>query len=165
MGAWQLGVDAARRQRGLILGDDPQNALLTIVGRVLKWVPADIVVMFGSGVALYVAANDAASWWLIPAFAGVAPALVTLTAFSGRDPTRAWWTKMVAFRTGAAPLASLLWMFTVPDTPWTHVKWVGQHDKPTIIIAAVIGALFSLIAEGLERGIDNPNAPAWPANT
>jgi len=39
MGAWQLGEDAARRQRGAVASDDPQNALLTIVGRVLKWVP------------------------------------------------------------------------------------------------------------------------------
>lgn len=165
MGAWQLGEDAARRQRGAVASDDPQNALLTIVGRVLKWVPADVVVMFGSGVAIYVAANDTPGWWLIPVFAAVAPILVSLSAFSGRDPTKAWWTKMVAFRTFAAPLASLLWMFTVPNTPWTRIGWVAKHDKPSIIIAAVLGAIFSLLAEGLERGITNPNSPAWPAHT
>ena len=163
MGAWQLGVDAARHQRGLLLNEPPQNPLVTIIGRVLKWVPADVVVMFGAAVAVYVADEAEPGVWLIPFFAGLAPVLVVLSAFAGRDKTKPWWTRLLAYRTVVAPFATLIWMYTVPETPWERIKWVADHDTEVIIIAAVTGAMFSLLAQALEDSISDPTEPAWPS--
>ena len=151
MSAFHLGRDAVDRPR--LTEDDPKpgNSLVDIVGRVVKFIPGDVVVIFSAGIALYLANEDQPGKWLIPVGLIVAPLFVFAGAFSAAGGKTGWLTKLVRFRIVAAAIAFFIWSFTVPATPWNQWDFIEDNDIITIIAAAILGGLFSLFADGFER--------------
>jgi hypothetical protein len=97
MSAWQLGWNAnVRRGPKRSLRDEtPQGALATIIGKVLKWTSADVVVLFGAAVSLYVINEKQAPAWLLIVGAGLSPVFVLLGAYAARETGKKWWTSFV----------------------------------------------------------------------
>src|SRR5688572_12920165 len=96
MSAWSLGREAVLERR-LGISKEPDDPLLTYVGRVLTWIPADVVVIFAAAItALIDDPMDDPSTWLIVGGVILTPIAVILGAFSTQ--TEGWFTKRVQFR-------------------------------------------------------------------
>lgn len=153
MSAWQLGWDAGKRD-GATIASDPSKELQTIVGKVIAWVPADIMVIFASAIAAYETQSKSAPFLLIAISVVFAPVVVLVAAYSARDVAQPpWLTKKVQFRTIAAIPAFLLWSYTIPGNPWDRIDWVDDNDTLCLILAAFAGLVFAFWAQGFEKDL------------
>lgn len=176
MSAWELGtrsqervaseekLDAGLRTHGeletrsqdrVASEEEPGAGLLTYVGRVLTWIPADVVALFGAvTMALVDEPKDAAGPWLIVGGAILSALFVVGGAWSRRGSgasSSAWFTGKLRWRTMLAPVAFLIWSPTVPGSGWTNLAIVAENPGWTVVACAAAGALFALFVSGLER--------------
>lgn len=148
MSAWELGRQSGTRYAA----DAPQsNDLLTIVGRILQWIPADVIVLFTAAItALVDEPKDAAGKWLIVGGVVMSSLFVIGGAWSERTSGQTWLTKKAKVRAAVAPVAFLIWSPTVPDSGWQELKIVSDNPAWTVIVCAVAGALLAMFLSGLE---------------
>lgn len=152
MSAWQLGREGAT-PRFAAFDAETDTPLQTFVGRVLTWIPLDVVAIYAAAItALTDEPNDSVSKWLIVGGVSLALVAVPLGAFATK--TSEWFTKKVKVRMALAPIAFLIWSPTVPDSGWNNVKFVVDNPAWTVVICAVAGYLFSLIAQGLDKRVE-----------
>jgi hypothetical protein len=141
MSAWSIG----RRSGAGALGDGA-NDLKTFVDRVVQWIPADVIAIYGLGItALKAQDNDPnpSVLWLV--LAGVlAFIVVMLGAVSrGRVQRRDWALAVLAV------IAFAIWSLAVPDSGWYDIDWVVDNPGWVAIIAAVAGILFGAAADAM----------------
>ena len=149
MSAWALGRESHPR---FTVEETPRETLLTYAGRVLQWIPADVVVLFtAAAMALVDEPKDAAGKWLIIAGVIASALFVIGGAWTQRTPGQPWYTNKAKLRTALAPVAFLIWSPTVPDSGWSDLKMVADNPAWTVIICAIAGTLFALFVGGLER--------------
>ncbi|HSV67724.1 MAG TPA: hypothetical protein VLJ59_17710 [Mycobacteriales bacterium] len=155
MSMWRMGREAVRIDTPVLTPLDRSVAgggrgpLGDIVDTVTKWVPGEVLALYGVGVTMIGAPN----WfWLVVSLL-LAPAVVALSAFANSgilppDP-----------RIGARALlgfgAMLIWTLTVPESGWR--EWAPVRDNPTVVAlaAAAFGLMFGLVAEGVTRWVDS----------
>jgi hypothetical protein len=122
----EISSARATRRRVPPAADAPEgDNLLTIVGRILKWIPADVIVLFTAAItALVDEPKDAAGKWLI--FGGVVMSSLFVVggAWAERTSGQPWLTKKAKVRAAVAPVAFLIWSPTVPDSGWQELKVV-----------------------------------------
>src|SRR4051794_3435394 len=97
MTAWRLGEDA-RFQGARTLDDDGKTAL-SFVGKLIEWIPADVVALYAALItALKTDPAEAQAKYLIGTGVILALVAVPLGAWSGRKEHPDWWTKLVRKR-------------------------------------------------------------------
>lgn len=147
MSAWQLGHSATLVPR--MLEEEPRpTTLLTFVGRVLTWIPADVVALYAAAItAVADEPQGATGKWLVVGGACLALVAVPLGAFSANSGI----TKKVKVRMVLAPIAFVIWSPTVPASGWNDIGFVVAHPGWTVVICAVAGFLFAQVAEGIDK--------------
>jgi hypothetical protein len=162
MGAWSLGREAAlakqlpRQARELAKEpQDPQDTLSDLAGKVLAWIPGEVVVLYGALITLFVQ-NDAEkigdSASVVLTIGGVvfAGLFVLLAAFASTSGA-GWLTMRIKGRAVLASIAFLIWSLTVPNSGWNEFDWIADHPIETAAIAGVVGLVFSLLATGVDN--------------
>ena len=147
MTAWRLGEDARRQQDVRALDGDDGSAL-SFVGRVIEWIPADVVVLFAAAITAFQAEpTDGSAKVLIVGGVILAVVAVIGGAFAQGGPI----TKRVGLRAALAPIAFLIWSPSVPGSGWQDIDWIAEHPELTVLACAVAAFVFALIAQGAEK--------------
>jgi hypothetical protein len=126
-----------------------------IADTVAKWIPGEVLALYGVGVTLIGSPN----WFWLVVSVLMAPAVVLLAAFvnSGTFPP----DPRTGVRAALGLLAMLIWTLTVPGSGWR--EWPLLRDNVTVLAlaGAVLGVFFGLVAEGVSRWADNrpPRSP------
>jgi hypothetical protein len=151
MSAWGLGRDSGAG--GFRVANEKDNALQTFVGRVLTFIPTDVVALYAAAIAAFVTdPTKGSSWLLVPVFFVLCPIAVAGGAFSAGESGK-WWTRRTRFRTIVAPIAFIIWSPTVPNSGWEQWHVVAIHPRWTVLICAIAGYVFALIAGGFDKRI------------
>lgn len=182
MGAWSLGrdavlfeprpaipptrqtvADADPRSVSEKEGEPPQAAprdtMAELAGKVLAWIPGEVVVLYGALVTLFVQNDaekigDTASVILTVLGILFAGGFVVLAAWSNTSKA-GWLTKRVRGRAVLASFAFLIWSLTVPNSGWNEIEWIAEHPAETTAVAGVLGLVFSLVATGADNRLGN----------
>lgn len=148
MAIWTLG----RVPAGEVVVEAQSSTLEKFVGKVLKWVPADLAVIYTGFIkALVDSPDDDPNVRLTVVFIVLAPIAVLLVSFSSGD--RGVKGRALAARVVLAAPALAIWSGTVPNSGWDQIEWVAENPAWTVGIAAVAGFFFSLIADGIESRV------------
>ena len=142
MSAWSLG---RRSGAGALAGG--ANDLKSFVDRVVQWIPADVIAIYGLGITALKSQDpdpNPSVVWLVAA--GVLAFLVTVL---GARATRGTVVKRDWVLAGLAVIAFAIWSLAVPDSGWYDVSWVRDNPGWLAIISAVAGLLFGLVADSL----------------
>jgi hypothetical protein len=135
--------------------DEAQSTMTDLAGKVLSWIPGEVVVLYGALITLFVGTSadspgDAASIILTVLGVIFASGFVVLAAWSSTSDSE-WLTKRIKGRAFLAGVAFVIWSLTVPDSGWQEIKWIAEHPAQTAGIAGVFGLIFSLIATGADN--------------
>lgn len=121
------------------------------IGRAVKWIPGDVIVLYGALVTGLEGVNPSPNpslLWLI-VFWILTPVVAVGGAFATGESLRVG--KLVL-----AFLAFGIWSLGLPDSGWQ--AWEAVRDNPiqSAAAAAIAGLLFGQLAEGLARKWDAP---------
>jgi hypothetical protein len=154
MSAWTLGRAATlRRSYPTSLTGASDTPLQSFVGRVIAWIPTDVVAIYTAAtLALVDDPTEKAGKLLI--IGGVALSLIAvplgaLSASHGGG----WFTTRVKFRTGMAPIAFVIWSPAVPKSGWEAWRSVHQHPKYTVIVCAALAYVFAQVAQAIDNRV------------
>jgi hypothetical protein len=153
MTAWGVGF-----RRAELSGLDSVGGLGAFVGKVISWIPADVVALYGVAVTTQEATRTHSgsnpNTGLLVTFIVLAPIVAWAGAFAA--PNRKFtWRDLVAGILAFFGFA--IWSTSVPRSGWGGIDWVQQHPTDVAIGAAVAGLVFSLIASGVDRRV--PDKP------
>jgi hypothetical protein len=140
--AWQIGY-GSRNADGLDPADG--GGLGAYIGRVIAWVPADVIALYGVVITALQATDSSKgsnpSVAMLVLFIILAPVVTWLAALSAKHFT---------YRDVAAGVLAFvafgIWSTSVPQSGWGHFKWVQHNPVQLAIFGAVAGLLFGLIA-------------------
>ena len=133
-------------------GDD--NRLLTYVGKLIGWIPADAIGFYAASVTVLVDdPKDDPSWWLVALGGGVA-AFLTLAGRKSKHGWRSMLSWKMLVHIVIVLVAFGIWSATVPDSGWQEIDWVDKHAGWTVVISAALGLVVATIAEWLRKWID-----------
>ena len=140
MSAWGLG---AIPQRPELMGDKVASEM---VGRVVRWIPGDIIVLFAAAINWISAEPARPNMTLLVVFVALTPVVVLLAAFATRGLARFDYVKAVL-----ATLAFAIWSLSVPRSGWHQLDLVAQNPGWVTLASALGGLMFGLFASGIER--------------
>lgn len=153
MTAWRLGEDASRTEVSAA-GDGAADPV-SYVGRVLEWIPADVIALYAAAITAFEQEpTDGSSKVLIVGGVVLAFVAVVLGAFAGDG-----FSKTVWLRACLAPIAFLIWSPSVPNSGWQDIEWIADHPGLTVMACAVLAFIFALAAQGLEKRIKRKPKP------
>lgn len=148
MSVWRVGRDAAEdatrvRGKGPAGGGEPK--LQAFIDRVVKWIPGDVLALYAAGVT---AIGAPSIGWLI---AGVvlSPLIVLLTPFATTGHFAPWKAGLVLAALAFA--ATLIWSLSIPNSGWQELQAIRDHATQVALAAAVLGLIFGLVADGIEK--------------
>lgn len=176
MGAWSLGRDAVLfREQSLIpltrhaklvevarlpAEETPEekkarDKLAEYAGKVLPWIPGEVVVLYGALITLFVQnkpedVGDTSSVVLTIGGALFAGGFVLLAAFANTSDA-SWRSKPLLGRAGLATVAFAIWSLTVPNSGWNTINCIAENPVETAAIAGVVGLIFSFVATGIDN--------------
>src|SRR5262245_30767275 len=107
MSAWSVGAIPVR---AYLMGDKPATE---IVGRMVRWIPGDIVVLFAAAISWVSAEPAKPSMGLLILFIAATPVVVILGAFASRAVAGFDFVKAVL-----AAIAFTIWSLSVPRSGW-----------------------------------------------
>jgi molecular chaperone DnaK (HSP70) len=146
MTAFGVGRGAGEAELGVAAPDQP---LLTYVGKVLTWIPADAVVVYTAAVkALVDDPDDDPHWWLAGVCAGIAVILVVIGRLS--KGFRGALTWKLAVHVVLVVIAFAIWSPTVPDSGWDEFGFIADNPGWTIVVCALAGLLFAALADQIK---------------
>jgi hypothetical protein len=154
------GAGVSGSGSGQPAGGAGSGPISDIADTVAKWVPGEVLALYGVGVSLIGSPN----WFWLLVGVLMAPAVVLLAAFvnSGAFPPG----PATAVRAALGLSAMLIWTLTVPGSGWR--EWALLRDNATVLAlaGAVLGVFFGLVAEGVSRWADNrpPRPPVRGAS-
>lgn len=147
MSAWGL----ARQERALssLSDDERKNVFFGYLDRVVQWIPADVLAVFGFAVTALHHPGSQPSVALLIIFTCLTPVVVLLGFSLGRPLTQ----RDIAETALSIP-AFVIWSSAIPESGWWRWHLIANHPVTTAIVAAVAALLFSLVAQGVERRAD-----------
>jgi hypothetical protein len=181
VGSWTLGRDAALlgenasipiTRKDVFEADprtdkekegqgEPRDTLSDMAGKVLAWIPGEVIVLYGALITLFVQndpekAGNATTIILTVLGVIAAGGFVYLAAWSSTK-TKQWVTKRIRGRAILASIAFLIWSLTVPNSGWNEIGWIADNPAAMAGIAGAFGLVFSFIATGFDnRFTDDP---------
>lgn len=145
MSVWALA--RVPPKRAIVEADD--SDLAKFVGRVLKWIPADLAVLYTAFIkALVDSPKDDPNIWLTVIFTLLAPITLVLLALNSTNGARG---KVLAVRAVLSVPAFVIWSLTVPNSGWDQIERIANHPAWVAGLAGLAGFLFSQIAELIEN--------------
>jgi hypothetical protein len=129
--------------KAYLLGDKPASE---IVGRMVRWIPGDIVVLFAAAINWVSAEPEKPSMKLLILFIAATPIIVVLAAFASRAVARFDFVKAAL-----AAIAFTIWSLSVPRSGWHELELVAQNPGWVTLVSALGGLAFALFASGIER--------------
>jgi hypothetical protein len=151
MSVWALS--RVPQGRAIVEADD--NDLARFVGLVLKWIPADLAVIYTAFIkALVDDPKDDPNIWLTVIFITLSPIVLALLAATSDHGAGG---KTLAIRAFLSIPAFAIWSLTVPNSGWDQIDRIAKHPAWVAGFAALGGFLFSLIAELVERRAGGSN--------
>lgn len=172
MGAWNLGREAAiaaapaselrnatdmkvayaynaQAEAGEQSDSDASKDTLKMIGKLLDWIPAEVVVLYG--VALSLLAQTGNRTALILTIIGLPISALFVFGSAWATAKSKWWSKQTKGRMFLAPVAFVIWSLTVPGSGWDEIGWIKDNPEWTAAIALGLAAVFSIIALGLDN--------------
>lgn len=148
MSVWRVGRDAATdatKTRGgpPTRGGEPK--LETFIDRVVKWIPGDVLALYAAGVT---AIGAPSMWWLVVGVI-LSPIIVLLTPFATTGHFAPWKAGLVLAL--LAFVATAIWSLSIPNSGWQEMQVIRDHAAQVALGAAVLGLLFGLVADGVEK--------------
>jgi hypothetical protein len=142
MSAWGIG----RRSGAGSLGADGAG-LKGYIDRVTQWIPADVLSLYVLGITALQTQhpNPNPNVALLVGGLVLAPVLVLAAAWR----TRRRISLKDGVLAGLSSLAFAFWSLTVPESGWHRIQWVATNPGWIVIITAVAGLLFGLLADPL----------------
>ncbi len=135
----------------LVEDEAADSGLARFVGKVLKWVPADVAVLYAAFIkALVDDPNDGPNVVLTIIFIGLTPFILVLLAATSPKGARG---KLLVTRAILSMPAFVIWSLAVPNSGWDQISWIGDNPAWTAGFAGVAGFVFSLIAELVEKAV------------
>jgi len=148
MSVWTLSRVPAGRS---LVEQTPDSPLAKFVGKVLKWVPADVAVLYTAFIkALVDDPKDDPNIWLTIIFVVLTPIFVVLLAASSPNGARG---RLLLTRAMLSIPAFAIWSIAVPNSGWDQIKWFADHPAWVVGFAGVGGLLFSLGADLIEGSV------------
>ncbi len=141
MSAWNIGAEQVRAVK---LGD--KGAASEIIGRVVLWIPGDILALYAGAVNWVSAEPSHPSVRLLQVFLAATPIVVILSAFAKRDLGKFDFVKALL-----ASLAFAIWSLSIPRSGWQQWHVVNQNPGWVTAASALGGLIFGLLATGIER--------------
>jgi hypothetical protein len=141
MTAYSLG------QRGVTGQTAPSSTIDSFIGRVIRWIPTDIIALYTAGISLLAQppAESGAKYLLI-GFIILAPLAVLLGAWTAGTGGTSWFTAKIKYRTLFAPIAFVIWSPSVPSSGWQEWHLVNDHPRLTVIVCGVAAYVFAQVA-------------------
>lgn len=148
MSAWRVGRDS---NPGLFLSQ-PSGQFRSFVDRVTKWIPGDVIVLYGASIVLLRSQTPDPNPSVVLLIAGAAAAFVFVLLGAWSTGAGLNWRRLFVDAVLAA-VAFLIWSASIPDSGWW--AWEAVSDNPgwLAVIAAALGVAFGLFAEGVSRRI------------
>jgi hypothetical protein len=165
MSTWRVGADVAslpdRARRDLPPDFGPPtgeptappapeqaeaDGVKVVIDRLTKWIPGDVLALYVAAVTAFAAAEGARpSPVLLVVFIVLSAAFVVGSTFaaSGEVP------QTVILPAILAAVAFTIWTLTVPFSGWQRWSAVSDNQAAVAVVAAVAGALFGFVADGL----------------
>ena len=146
MSAWGIG-----RRNGAVSLAGGSAGLKAYVDRVTEWIPADVVSLYVLGITALQAQhpNPNPNWVLLVGGLVLAPSLVLIAAWK----TRGRISRKDGALAGLSSLAFAFWSLVVPESGWHRIQWVATNPGWIVIITAVAGLLFGLLADPLADAV------------
>lgn len=146
MSAWGIG---RRSGAGRLAADG--GGLKAYVDRVTQWIPADVVSLYVLGITTLQIQhpNPNPSVALLVGGLVLAPVVVLIAAWRTRGKV-SWKDGVLA---GLSVLAFAFWSLVVPESGWHRIQWVASNPGWIVIITAVAGLLFGLVADPLADAV------------
>ena len=141
MSAWSLGAD-----RGAVVRLSGEDRTKEIIGRVVRWIPGDMVVLYAGAINWVSAEPKLPSLPLLLVFIAATPVVVILGAFATRSVRRFDFVKAVL-----AVIAFGIWSVSVPRSGWQQFDVVRENPGWVTALSALGGLMFGLLASGMER--------------
>jgi hypothetical protein len=123
------------------------------IGILIKWIPAEIIALYGAFVATQVAAALAAGtvvkpdwtlWWIMLAATPVYVAVVALLTDSRKDIVAKVLISIPSF---------VVWTATVPGSIWGDLEWFQNASGPGFIVIALLAGLIALLGNKFAPGV------------
>jgi hypothetical protein len=140
------GQDPASGGGGGQTGDE--KATQTVIDRVTKWIPGDVLALYATAVTAFSAGTNASPSVILLIVSIFFAGLVVLgSAFSSNGSI----TRHVWLPAGLAAGAFAIWSLSVPFSGWQ--KWHVVHDNQAAVavVAAAAALLYTFLAEGLSK--------------
>ncbi|HEX2086381.1 MAG TPA: hypothetical protein VHF89_11910 [Solirubrobacteraceae bacterium] len=129
------------------------------IDTLVTWIPGEVIATY-SAIVLVLQPEDGGlevtSVGLLIAGIVAAGPLTWLGGWSKTDDLDARATKELLLRTGLATVAFAIWSFVVPGAAWYDIASVAEDADVFPLAAALVGAAFALLAEGLVRRVAKP---------
>jgi hypothetical protein len=148
MSVWRIASEGTATPVYVPEADDgvpAESTLQTYLDRVVKWVPGDVLALYAAGVT---AIGDPRVWWLVFGIL-FAPALVVLVPFASSGNVTP--IKATCVRALLATIATIIWTLTIPASGWQRWDLVRENPVAVSVVAAALGLVFGLVAEGVSR--------------
>jgi hypothetical protein len=151
MTAWQVGY-RGDEIRSLAGGG---SGLGAFVGKVIEWIPADVVALYAvvvtslQGTATEKSKNPSLVWLII--FILITPLVSWLAVLVAKRPFT--WRDFAAG--GLALVAFAIWSTSVPQSGWGRLRWIRDNPAQLAIAAAVVGLVFSMVATVINDRVPN----------
>jgi hypothetical protein len=142
MSAWSIGADRAEVQKMGRGGDSTSE----IIGRVARWIPGDILVLYAGAINSVSAEPAPPSVRLLVVFFIATPVVVLLGAFAKHKVARFDFAKAAL-----AMLAFAIWSLSIPRSGWHQWSLVSDNPAWVTIVSVLGGLMFGLLASGIER--------------
>lgn len=141
MSAWTIG---AERVPAAKLGD--KSAATEIIGKLARWIPGDILVLFAGAVNWVSTEPSHPSVPLLVVFWAATPCVVILSAWAKHDLK-----KIDSVKAFLATIAFGIWSLSIPRSGWQNWDLVSKNPGWVTGISALGGLMFGLLASGIER--------------
>lgn len=124
----------------LLAADEP--VLSEIIGRVVRWIPGDVIVVYGAFLVATEPDSPSFTWMLVPWIA--TPVIVAIGALlAGRG--------LPVIRMILSVIAFGLWAIDLPNSGWQEIDLIADNRVGAVLIASLVAVIFAQIADRVEN--------------
>jgi hypothetical protein len=118
------------------------------IDRLTKWIPGDVLALYVAAVTAFADSDGAKpSPILLIVFVVLSAVFVLGSSFAQTGKV----SPKLGLPAALAALAFAIWSLSVPFSGWQRLDFVNEHQAAVAIVAAVAGALFGFLANGLTK--------------